>query len=111
MKNIFALLVILLLLSQCQSGTESKNKNATESAQVLVIIPAIQEKIYDRPTVKGIGITLVQPQETLQVLDTSDYFFYKVKLQRAAENKEGFILKAAFTDKPHFVAAESLRSK
>ena len=109
MKNIFTLL--FFLLSQCQSNSDNKKERTTEKAQVLVIIPAIQEKVYDRPSVKGLGIALVQPQETLQVLDTTDYFFYKVKLNRVSETKEGYILKAAFTDKPHLIAAESLQVK
>lgn len=111
MKNIFTLLFFLLLLSQCQSNSDSKNEKPIEKAQALVIIPAIQEKVYDRPSVKSLGIALVQPQETLQVLDTSDYFFFKIKLHRTAEVKEGYILKAAFTNKPHLISAESLGIK
>ncbi|RDC65429.1 hypothetical protein [Adhaeribacter pallidiroseus] len=108
MKNIFALLFILVVFCKCQSNPDQKNQATVKQPQLSVIIPTIQEKVYDRPTVKGLGIALVQPQETLQVLDTMDYFFYKVKLQRSAEVKEGYVLKAAFTDKPHFIAAESL---
>jgi hypothetical protein len=111
MKNIFTLLFLLLFLSQCQSKSDQRNEETVEKEQVLAIIPTIQEKVYDRPSVKGLGIALVQPLETLQVLDTTDYFFYKVKLLRAAETKEGYILKAAFTDKPHQITADSLRKK
>ena len=111
MKNIFALLFLLVLFTRCQSNVDQKKEKAEAKAQTLVIISAIQEKVYDRPTVKGLGIALTQPQETLQVLDTTDYFFYKVKLHRAAETKEGYILKAAFTNKPHLMTAESLAVK
>ncbi|MDQ4140580.1 MAG: hypothetical protein M3142_08635 [Bacteroidota bacterium] len=53
---------------------------------------------------------MVQPQETLQITDTTDYFFYKVKLQRAQEMKEGYILKAAFAGKPILVSTGSLQA-
>jgi hypothetical protein len=111
MKNICALLFILILFCKCQSNPDQKNRGPSKQPQHLVIIPTIQEKVYDRPTVKGLGIALVQPQETLQVLDTTDYFFYKIKRYRATKAKEGYILKAAISDKPHLIAAENLSEK
>ncbi len=111
MKNIFALLFILLLFCKCQPNAEQKNEKTTGKASALVIISAIQEKVYDQPSVKGLGIALTQPQETLQVLDTTHYFFYKVRLHHPASSKEGYILKAAFTDKPQAVPTEDLGVK
>ncbi len=110
MKYIYAsvfLISLLTALTTCQSGSEHKLASGSP-AKVLVIVPAIEEKVYDQPTVKGLPIAMIQPQEVLQVLDTSNYFFYKVKLNRVQTEKEGYILKAAFTDKPHLVAATSL---
>ncbi|QNF32533.1 hypothetical protein HUW51_07260 [Adhaeribacter swui] len=65
MKNIFTLLFLLLLLSQCQSAPGSKDETRAAKTQALVVVSTIQEKVYDQPSVKGLGIALVQPQETL----------------------------------------------
>lgn len=110
MKNIYAsifLILLLLTLTTCQSKSEQKPASSPP-ASILVIVPTIQEKVYDRPTVQSLPVAMIQPEEILQVLDTTDYFFYKVKLNRAEPEKEGYILKAAFTDKPHLVPATAL---
>ena len=110
MKFFFALILLSAGIVGCQSGTEQRSAPDTSSAQQLVIVATIEEKLYDRPTVNGLAIAMVQPQETLQITDTTDYFFYKVKLQRSQEMKEGYILKAAFAGKPILVSPDSLQA-
>ncbi len=53
MKNIFGLLFTLALCSSCQPGAEQLYEQTAHKAAALVIVPAIQEKVYDRPSVKG----------------------------------------------------------
>ncbi|PSR55583.1 hypothetical protein AHMF7605_19765 [Adhaeribacter arboris] len=110
MKNIFALILLGLLAASCQSGTEQRSAPENPPTQQLVVVANIEEKLYDRPTVRGLAIAMVQPQEMLQVMDTTDYFFYKVRLKRAPEIKEGYILKAAFVGKPILVRSDSLQA-
>ncbi|QMU31135.1 hypothetical protein [Adhaeribacter radiodurans] len=110
MKNIFAHILLFAVAVSCQSGVEQKSGTHTPTEKQLVIIATIEEKLYDRPTVNGFAITMVEPQEILQVTDTTNYFFYKVKLQRAKEMKEGYILKAAFVGKPTLVSLDSLQA-
>lgn len=108
MKISSILLVQLLLVAGCQSGSKQKDEVTRAKKTRLVIIPAIQDKIYEHPSVKSAGVALVQPLEVLEVTDTSDFFFYKVKLARANTVTKGYILKASFAGKPYLTSADSI---
>ena len=105
----FKLIIFFLIIVGCQSGTSKKDEETKAKETRLVILPTIEDKIYEQPSAKSAGVALVQPQELLEVTDTSDFFFYKVKLSRANSVTEGYMLKASFAGKPYLTGADSIK--
>jgi hypothetical protein len=103
------LLLLAFLLGSCQSKPDQPAGSASAAAKrLLAAAPVVNEKLYERPSVEAISTHYVPAGQWVEIMDSADFFFYKVRLHADKNTSEGYILKAAFRQKPRLIYADSL---
>lgn len=104
MKLSALLLFFLVAVSGAQTGcgesTRTTGNIRSENGQELaddvlaVTKPLISGELYNRPDFESISLTRFDTSQEIQVLDTTDAVFSRVRIRKDTEELVGFVAKA-----------------
>ncbi|WP_187264001.1 hypothetical protein [Pontibacter beigongshangensis] len=96
--QIVCLLILLLLSSACSNTSTTDERTAADHslpADVISITkPLVGGQLYDEASFEGATLTSFDNAQDLQILDTSDVIFTKVRVRKEEKVYVGFIPKA-----------------
>ncbi|MFT2007146.1 hypothetical protein ACMA1I_00590 [Pontibacter sp. 13R65] len=101
MKSLLILYSVLfiLLLTGCGGKSTDDQANTTNRKElpadvISITKPLIGGQLYDEASFEGATITSFESSQDLQVIDTSDVIFTKVRVKKEEKEYVGFIPKA-----------------